>query len=50
MVKRLSSLIRISDKFGTPVQMNFKGSQEYQTVAGGLCSILINALVLQFSI
>ena len=50
MVKQLDSLIRSVDKFGIPVQINFRGDTEYQTVFGGICSILINLIVLWFSI
>ena len=49
MAQSLRSLIRSADKFGAPVQLNLKGSTEYQTLTGGLCSILISIVVLQFS-
>ena len=51
MKNTLLSLVKSNDRFGTSVQMtNFKGEKEYTTLFGGVCSILVYILVLQFTL
>ena len=50
MAKGFKQFIRNADQFGSPVQMTYKGDTEYKTFTGGFFSLIINIIVLQYSI
>jgi hypothetical protein len=40
--------LRKFDQFGEPYSLNLKGEDKHKTRVGGLCSVVINVLVLAF--
>ena len=45
----LLNLIRSMDNYGMPVKLNFKGQESYQTLPGGILSMLVLLLMAIFT-
>ena len=43
-------MIRSQDNFGEPISMHYKGKTAYQTVSGGICSLITMVLVAWFTL
>ncbi len=46
--RKFSKLIKKQDSFGVPITLNYKGSSTYQSLFGGVMSIISKCLVLAY--
>ena len=49
-MNRISNFIRGFDSYGEPINVNYRGSNSYQTLLGGFLSIMVLTLVTLFTI
>ena len=49
-IVKLAEVVRSKDAFGQPVNMNYKGSDTFNTVPGGLMSIFMVFMVIGYTV
>lgn len=48
--KPCKQALRAQDQFGEPITLNYKGSSEFQTMPGGLLSILATLIIFSYTL
>ena len=49
-MKYFSNFIQDHDIFGEPISMRYKGKTQYQTIPGGICTLLTTIVVAYYTI